>query len=53
MELLMIYEISPNPSLPKRGKEGEDLAEGLERKCRNVSLDYAKQTTQQERRKRK
>jgi hypothetical protein len=26
MELLMIYKISPNPSLPKRGRERELFA---------------------------
>jgi hypothetical protein len=26
MELLMIYKISPAPSLPKRGKERENFA---------------------------
>jgi len=25
MELLMIYKISPSPSLPKRGKERENF----------------------------
>jgi hypothetical protein len=30
----MIYKISPNPSLPKRGKEGEDFAKEGERRGR-------------------
>jgi hypothetical protein len=42
MELLMIYKISPHPSLPKRGKEGEDFAKEGKRKGRNDPLDYAK-----------
>ena len=38
----MIYKISPNPSLPKRGKEGEDFAKEGKRKAGNGPLDYAK-----------
>jgi hypothetical protein len=28
MELFMIYKISPNPSLPKRGKQSKDFSKG-------------------------
>jgi len=42
MELLMIYKISPSPSLPKRGKERENFPKEGEGKGRNGPLDYAK-----------
>ena len=42
MELLMIYKISPSPSLPKRGKERENFPKEGEGKGRNDPLDYAK-----------
>ncbi len=35
MELLMIYKISPHPSLPKRGKEKENFAKKGREKTRN------------------
>jgi hypothetical protein len=38
----MIYKISPNPSLPKRGKEGEDFAKERKKKAGNDPFDYAK-----------
>ena len=38
----MIYKISPNPSLPKRGEGGGDFAKEGKRKARNDPLDYAK-----------
>ena len=38
----MIYKISPNPSFPKRGKEGEYFAKEGKKKGRNDSLDYTK-----------
>jgi hypothetical protein len=38
----MIYKISPTPSLPKRGKERENIPKEGERKGRNDPLDYAK-----------
>jgi len=43
--LLMIYTISPRPSLPKRGKEGENFAKEGKRKGRNNPLDYGKSQT--------
>jgi len=42
MELLMIYKISPSPSLPKRGKERENFPKEGEGKGRDDPLDYAK-----------
>jgi hypothetical protein len=42
MELLMIYKISPIPSLPKRGKERENFPKEGDGKGRNDPLDYAK-----------
>jgi hypothetical protein len=38
MELLMIYKISPHPSLLKRGKERVNFAKERERKGRNDPL---------------
>ena len=42
MELLIIYKISPRPSLQKRGKERENFAKEGKRKGRNDPLDYGK-----------
>ena len=38
----MIDKISPNPSLPKRGKENENFAKEGKKKGRYDPLDYAK-----------
>jgi hypothetical protein len=42
MELFMIYKISPDPSLPKRGKKRKTLLKRGDRKFRNDPLDYTK-----------
>ena len=39
---MIYYKISPDPSLPKRGKEKENFTKERERKGRNDPLDYAK-----------
>jgi hypothetical protein len=41
MELLIIYKISPDPSLPKRGKKGE-LFKRRGEKGRNAPLNWVK-----------